>query len=323
MSRAKLSTIGPPESPLGVGDTAETPVDVLTFRRLGCRNPIMPGAAETATFVYTRGAGRSVFPDLLKSRQRYSPRRDRCLIESSDMTSAIVGGLIGAFAGGIPAWALAKRQSNETLRRDREQRVENQKALAFSVVVKLLHVINSTVSLSNHVKSCLALRDAPDRAHMEPWQVLVPMIGYTDEGSIRFTADEMAVFAAANEYDFMQDMMLLTVRHSSSLATFQEYCVMRNEFRAIGPKPQDFDGQIGGGWLTQEEADSYKPYTIPMNNVVVGLDAGLDEDVRLARTVAERFGPVTAKHFEVAKFADLTFPSDDELAAMRQPPNPA
>ncbi|AKQ42832.1 hypothetical protein CP97_13535 [Aurantiacibacter atlanticus] len=67
--------------------------------------------------------------------------------------------------------------------------------------------------------------------------------------------------------------------------------------------------------------DSFKPYTIPMNNVVVGLDAGLEEDVRLARTIAERFGPVTAKHCGVSKFADLTFPSDDELAAMRQAPN--
>lgn len=245
------------------------------------------------------------------------------LVNYWDLVPAVVGGVIGALAGGIPAWLLAKRQSDETLRRDREQRVENQKALAFSVVVKLLHIINSTVSLNNHLKSCLALRDDPAHAHMEPWQVLVPMIGHTDEGSIRFTAEEMAVFAAANEYDFMQDMMLLAVRHSSSLATFHEYCVMRNEFRTIGPKPTDFNGQIGGGWLSPEEVDSFKPYTIPMNNVVVGLEAALDEDERLARSVAERFGPVTAKYFEVAKFADLTFPSDDELAAMRQRPNTA
>ena len=86
------------------------------------------------------------------------------LIESSDMASAIVGGLIGALAGGLPAWVLAKRQSNEVLRRDREQRVENQKTLAFAVCVKLLHIINSTISLSNHVKSCLALRDDPANA---------------------------------------------------------------------------------------------------------------------------------------------------------------
>jgi hypothetical protein len=243
------------------------------------------------------------------------------LIESSDMVSAIVGGLIGALAGGIPAWALAKRQSNEMLLRDREQRVENQKALAFSVVVKLLHIINSTVSLSNHVKSCLALRDDPANTHMEPWQVLVPMIGHTDEGSIRFTSDEMGVFAAANEYDFMQDMMLLAMRHSSSLAVFQEYCSMRNEFRAIGPKPTDFDGQIGGGWLTPEEVSKFKPYTIPMNNVVIGLDTGLDKDVCLARTVSKRFGLVTARHFKVKQFATLSFPTDQELAAMRLAPS--
>lgn len=244
------------------------------------------------------------------------------LIESSDIASAIVGGLIGAFAGGIPAWALAKRQSNETLRRDQEQRVENQKALAFSVVVKLLHITNSTISLSNHVKSCLALRDDPSHAHMEPWQVLVPMIGHPDdEGAIRFAAEEMAVFAAMNEYDFMQDIMLLAARHSSSLSTFKEYCDMRNNFRAIGPKPQDIDGGIGGRWLTPEEVNSYKPYTIPMNSAVVGLEAGLEEDVQLARSVTERFGPATAKYFKVKKFADLTFPSDEELAVLRRAPS--
>lgn len=243
------------------------------------------------------------------------------LLESSDMTSAVVGGLLGALAGGVPAWALAKRQSNETLRRDREQREENQKALAFSVAVKLLHIINSTISLNNHLRSCLAIRQDPAHEHMEPWQVVVPIVGNTDqEASIRFTAEEMAVFAGMSEYDLMQDMMLLAVRHSSSLATFKEYCVMRNEFRSVGPKPQDFDGQIGGGWLTPEEVIKFKPYTIPMNNVVIGMEGGLAEDVQLARSVAERFGPVTARHFKVNKFADLTFPTDEELAAMMEAP---
>lgn len=240
-----------------------------------------------------------------------------------DLVPAVVGGVIGALAGGIPAWLLAKRQSDETLRRDREQRVENQKALAFSTCVKLLHVINSTVSLDNHVKSCLALREKPEHGHMEPWQVLVPMIGHTDEGSTRFTAEEMAIFAAAGEYDFMQEMMLLAVRHSSSLASFQEYCRMRNNFREIGPKPEDFDGQIGGGWLTPEEVDSYKPYTIPMNSVVIGLDQGLNDDVQLARSIAEKFGPITAQMFKVEKFANLSFPSDEELADMRKAPETA
>ncbi|MEK6541337.1 MAG: hypothetical protein AABZ45_04360 [Pseudomonadota bacterium] len=243
------------------------------------------------------------------------------LAEYWDLVPAIVGGVIGALAGGIPVWLLAKRQSNESLRRDAMQRTESQKALSFSTTVKLLHIINSTISLSNHVKSCMALRDDSSRTHMEPWQVLIPMIGHTDEGSIRFTAEEMAVFAAASEYDFMQDMMLLAVRHASSLATFQEYCSMRNKFLSVGPKPEAFEGQVGSTTLTLEEVNSYKPYTIPLNSAALGLDAGLDEDVRLSRTVAAKFGPVTKKYFKVEKFASLTFPTDEELAAMRRPPD--
>ena len=95
---------------------------------------------------------------------------------------------------------------------------------------------------------------------------------------------------------------------------------MRNDFRDIGPKPQEFNGQIGGGWLTPDELNTYKPYTIPMNNIAVGLDAGLEADVNLARSIAERFGTVTNNHFKVKKFANLSFPSEDELAAMRQAP---
>jgi hypothetical protein len=244
------------------------------------------------------------------------------VIEYWDLVPAVVGGVLGALAGGLPAWLLAKRQSNETLRRDKAQRLENQKALAFSTAVKLIQIINSTIGLTNHVKSCLALLQEPGRSHMEPWQVLVPMIGHTDEeGSIRFTPDEMGVFATANEYDLTQDMLLLAVRHSSSLSAFKEYCVMRNQFCAIGPKPQAFDGQIGSAMLTQQQIDSYKPYTIPLNNAVLGLDAGLDEDVRLARAIAERFGPATARYFKVERFANLSFPSDVELAAMRQVPD--
>ncbi|KUR79248.1 hypothetical protein AQZ50_05255 [Novosphingobium sp. Fuku2-ISO-50] len=157
---------------------------------------------------------------------------------------------------------------------------------------------------------------------MDPWQVLIPMIGETDEGAIRFTADEMAVFAAAGEFDFMQDMMLLAVRHASSSAAFQEYCMMRSEFLRVGPKPVAFDGQIGSTTLTPEEAVSFLPYTIPLNNVALGLDARLDEDVRLSRSVAAKFGPVTKKYFKVEQFASLTFPTDEELSAMMKPLNP-
>lgn len=239
------------------------------------------------------------------------------LVDSSDLVSAIVGGILGALAGGVPAWLLARRQSDETLRRDQEQRVRAEKALAFSVSVKLITIINSTINLTNHVKTCMALREMPGNSQMQPWQVLIPMIGFSDEGSVRFTPEEMAVFAAAQEPTFMQDMMLLANRHAASIAAFLEYCSMRRQFAEIGPKPESFNGPIGTMMVTLAEMEQYKAYTIPLNDVALGLDSGLDEDVRLARRVAQEFGKVTARYFKLDKFINISFPSEAELAAKR------
>ena len=72
-----------------------------------------------------------------------------------------------------------------------------------------------------------------------------------------------------------------------------------------------------------EAAASYKLYTIPLNNIVIELDAGLDVDEKLAQSVSLEFGPITKRMFNVDRFASLTFPSDEELAEMRKPPDPA
>jgi len=155
---------------------------------------------------------------------------------------------------------------------------------------------------------------------MEYWQVLIPLIGLTDEGSMRFTSEEMAAFAAVNEYDFMENIMLLARRHSSIISSFQIYCEMRSNFLARWPEPESYDGSVGSRQLTQQEEIRLKPYTMPLNNAVEGIVAGLDEDVQLARVVVEKFGPITQRYFNMTQFASLTFPTDEALAEMMRPP---
>lgn len=237
-----------------------------------------------------------------------------------DIVPAVIGGVIGALAGGVPAWLIAKRQSNETLARDREQRKNAEKALAFGSSVKLLTIVNSLFSLNNHVQSCMAIRQQPGRENMQPWQVLIPMVGHTDEGDVRFSAEEMAVFAAAGEYDYMQDMMLLALRHASSLETFRQYCQRRDEFGSVGPVPEVFEGAVGSAWLTQEQVNAFLPYTIPLNNIAIGLRDGLIADIQLARAVMARFDEITCKYFKVAKFVAFNTPDEAELAAMQRAP---
>ena len=270
------------------------------------------------------GSGRKLV--LPQTATMYSRHMSGAVGETSqywDLVPAIIGGVIGALAGGIPAWLLAKRQSDETLRRDQEQRRETEKSLAFRVSVKLLTIINNTISLRNHVQRCVALIAQPGNAHMELWQVIVPMVGFTDEGTERFDAEEMAVFAAADEHEFMMDAILVAQRHASSLASFLAYCQQRQALLAIAPRPQNFVGQMGTAMLTQEQVDDLKSYTLPLNSIAAGLVTGLEEDMRIARSVATNFGPITKKYFNVSKFVSLSFPSDEELAKMVEAPDTA
>lgn len=145
---------------------------------------------------------------------------------------------------------------------------------------------------------------------MEPWQVLVPMVGFSNEGSIHFDPDELAVFYAANERQFLMDLNLLGRRHLASFSTFQTYCERREAFTAVAPTPTDFEGAIGGAELTHDELMRMRLYTVPMNMLVEELAAGLEEDWELAKSVAKRFGPIVQRYFNDPGFVALQVPEE-------------
>ena len=239
----------------------------------------------------------------------------------SDLVPAFGGAIIGALAGGIPAWLIARHQSEETLRRDQDQRVQQQKAAAFRASVKIVEIVNSTISLWAHVHGCLKLLERPDHENMEFWQALMPQVGFSDEGSIRFDAEEMAVFAEAGEADFVNDSLLLARRHSSSHETFREYNRQRLAFVAIAPKPEKYDEVgLGTAYLTKEQILELKPFTIPLNDMAKGLADGLESDMKLAKAVTLAYGPIVRKYFEDQTIKSLGFPSDEELAEQAAPP---
>ncbi len=86
-----------------------------------------------------------------------------------------------------------------------------------------------------------------------------------------------------------------------------------------GPDPEFFDGEIAISNITVEQAHALRRYTIPLNNIALQLEKGLDEDVILLRDVARRFGLITKEYFKVDNFGSIVFPTDEELAAKRQP----
>ena len=232
-----------------------------------------------------------------------------------NLMSAIIGGILGALAGGVPAFTIAKRQSEESIKREREQRQEREKALAFAALVTLITITNSTVSLYRHVLGHLRLLNEPRYKLSQPWQVLRPMVGFSDEGEQRLSAEQLAVFVAAGRHDYAMDAMLLAQRHAATLSSFQEYCELRERLTPQLPAPESYAGDVGASYLTPDQVMQLMPIIIPLNNLAAQLGAHLEADLTLGRKVSEGFGPITRAYFKDDKFPMLGFPTDEEVQA--------
>src|SRR5688500_16966465 len=65
----------------------------------------------------------------------------------SELVPAIVGGSIGALAGGIPAYFIARLGAREVLARDAAARLDQEKAAAFRAHVRIAQLVNGIFSL--------------------------------------------------------------------------------------------------------------------------------------------------------------------------------
>ena len=238
-----------------------------------------------------------------------------------DLVPAIVGGVIGALAGGLPAWALAKRQSDETLRRDQQERVQVEKALAFSSFVKLIQIANSIINNGNHIKSKLTLLRDEENRGLEPFQILTPLVGFHENEYVQFHADELRIFAKYGELELIQNLLLLSERHSTMIAVIQKYSVDRARIQEKLPTPSSFDGDVGSLYVTEEQMNQIKVLTMPLNGIALGLSRNIDYDVNLLRKIVRDFNRATSRMFAVKDFALFEVPNDEELGEMRAPPS--
>lgn len=233
-------------------------------------------------------------------------------IDVSDLVTAIIGGVIGALAAGVPSFLIARMQARELLRRDAEAKTREERALALTTAIKFIQITNySLLGLRNHVEACFV---ATEREKMEPWQRLIPMVGHSDEAAIRFNDSEITLLARARHAGLMQDLLLLANRHSSSIVAWQDYCRRREDIADRAPKPTSFEGKRGSVVLTAEQVSTLKIYTIPLNNLALAMRAHLNEYVQFAQEIAAALPEAYSNYFKIENVIELAFPSDAELA---------
>lgn len=157
-----------------------------------------------------------------------------------DLVPSVVGGVLGALAGGIPAWVIAKRASKETLARDRLSRLETELATVFRVHTKLSMMINDLSSTLIQIREML---NRPfDPTDESPIQRRVSAFaGKQLQDNAAFTADELSVFVAANQLDYLTELDLFGRRYTADMISLDKYGQLKTEIHHLISESDDIE----------------------------------------------------------------------------------
>lgn len=139
------------------------------------------------------------------------------------------GAIVGAAASYIPSRLLAKRASDEVLARDIAARRDQDIRAAHQVFVKLALLVNSLCGFHEQVESMIAKADREGNEHMPVWQRVSSFAGIELEPSVEFSAEELAIYIAAGQPDFVDELILLSRRHSAMLGNLTAFAKLKTD----------------------------------------------------------------------------------------------
>ena len=155
-------------------------------------------------------------------------------------------GIIGAFAGGVPSYFLARRASKEMLERDAQSRRDNERAAAQRVFAKLSILTNSLLDWHQQTEAMIARAERDGYGAMPIAQRLSTYAGIARETTPEFTAEELALFINAGEVGYIDDLILLQRRHRAAIDNLVAFGTMRSRLHyqvaELGETERDASG---------------------------------------------------------------------------------
>lgn len=229
-----------------------------------------------------------------------------------DSVSNLVGVLVGAIIGAVVAYVIAKQTAREALKREQDAQQAKAKKAIYVLSVQLVGIIDVLATLRRYLSDQLSKRERKGWEEAEAWQLVMPMVGHTASDVPQPNQDALLLLFEDGELELMQQAILLGRRCLASHTAFLEYCKRREGISERMPPPIAFEGNIGRTELTREQLLSLKRFTLPLNELIMSLQAQLEEDWRLAMDVAAKFTLVARKRLGRPKFAITTL---DQMAA--------
>ncbi|MBL8656932.1 MAG: hypothetical protein JNJ92_06170 [Altererythrobacter sp.] len=238
-----------------------------------------------------------------------------------ELIPAIVGGIIGAFAGGIPAWLLARRASKETLLRDRLSREEAELAKVYSAHTKLGVMVNDLVTTVLLVRDMMT-RPVDPRDESPTQRRVSAVAGKQLRPELLFSPDDLAIFIAANQPDYLSELDLFSRRYAADMNVLETYGVLKAELHNLisdCPEIRFGRGDAVSTPSTGPTANKLRMKARTLESVIVPLIEMMERDARHGMELAKRFDTVLKGHFPNRKVPGFQFERDIE-AAFSAPP---
>lgn len=188
----------------------------------------------------------------------------------SEFWAAVAGAIVGAVAGGGLTWALQWHQ-------DTRQTLERDKALARSLIFKLMRIYSDFYGLRKHVEECA------DRAKKdglpEGWQSLRPIANLPPQ--VSFTPDEMSYLLSLKNFDLFNKVISLDVVHASTMGIFDVYAARR--MALTDGLSASMQGMVGTSTMNDEQYAVFAPKAAELDLLAADIRVRVEQDCRDSR----------------------------------------
>lgn len=216
-----------------------------------------------------------------------------------DLVPAVVGGIIGALAGGLPALWLAKRASKENAARERSLRDEEELAKAFRLFAVFSSIMNSFFSTRMQIDDMLA-QPAKVGDTTSYQRRIKGLVGFSGEQSLEFNANDLALLVAAKASDYLVKLTLISRRHSAVMAALSSYAEYRDRFTQfmlqVGEHDIQPSGEIGTS-VPRALAPQVLIREFQLETIIRPTVEMIEEDTPKLIEAAEEFGRIMKTHF--------------------------
>jgi hypothetical protein len=209
------------------------------------------------------------------------------------------GAVVGALVSYVPSRLLAKDASRQVLARDLTARRDQEKRAGHQIFVKLSVLVNSLCGYHRDIENMIAKAENDGNGHMPIWQRISLMAGIDREPSVDFTADELAIYVAADQTDYVDDLLLLARRYGAVLSNLATFAKLKTELvyetYSIGQTTRSEETGVSTTRMhvPASVANSINARSEELEIFAVELRSILADYDRFARNVAEKFGPLT------------------------------